>query len=215
MKHPSVRSVQQERVRGMSERKTVGEKDGRIWKTERWSLSVHSGWEGRWGIRGKYTLVFQPEALQQERGFQWLNCKYYMTLWWRCAVWGTVWSTCNPSTIYTVIPLFVPRLRFLQLRLYLMHEFWTQFPKEQVCVGVGVCVQIYIHTHTHILCGTVPRPITSYSAWQVTNSFLIACTRKIISLFPFLGGTRQDVCAIIIASVPFSTSLLLFLEQVF
>lgn len=62
-----------------------------------------------------------------------------------------------------------------------------------------VCVQC---VYVELLCGPLPRPLTSYATWQVTNSFLIACT-KIISLFPFLGGTGQDVCAIIIASVRF------------
>lgn len=91
-----------------------------------------------------------------------------------------------------------------------MHHFrlWT------TCYGATqfVCVEC---VYVELLCGPLPRPLTSYAAWQVTNSFLIACTRKIISLFPFLGGTRQDVCAIIIASVPFPDSRLLFLEQVF
>ncbi len=91
-----------------------------------------------------------------------------------------------------------------------MHHFclWS------TCYGAThfVCVQC---VYVELLCGPLPRPLTSYAAWQVTNSFLIACTRKIISLFPFLGGTRQDVCAIIIASVPFPASRLLFLEQVY
>lgn len=80
------------------------------------------------------------------------------------------------------------------------------------CSSLCVCI---LCVYMDLLCGPLPRPLTSYAAWQVTNSFLIACTRKIISLFPFLGGTRQDVCAIIIASVPFPTSRLLFLEKVF
>lgn len=102
--------------------------------------------------------------------------------------------------------LFLP----MTLHLFLMHHFcfWT------ICYGEAyfLCVQC---VYVQLLCGPLPRPLMSYAAWQVTNSFLIACTRKIISLFPFLGGTRQDVCAIIIASVPFPTSRLLFLDQVF
>lgn len=41
-------------------------------------LFVLSGQEGG-GIRGKYTLLFQPEDREPENDFQWLNSKYYMT----------------------------------------------------------------------------------------------------------------------------------------
>lgn len=114
---------------------------------------------------------------------------------------GLVLTCPDKSAVYKTLHLY-QKHRFptvtLQLQLFLMHSFclWT------ACYSTShfVCVQC---VYVELLCGPLPRPLTSYATWQVTNSFLIACTRKIISLFPFLGGTRQDVRAIIIASVRF------------